>query len=317
MRFSTGCALASGVAVAMAVIPPALDAQAPSEGTRPAVRAGQGGPVRRANAFDAIGIHGFSIVLVVGDMQGTAGANDTVPGAARKALADMRDFLPYKNYRLLDAEWMLCCGGSFGAVSGNVRGPEEQDYSYSLTTNGMSDSKITVHFSMRESPAVAAAGSGSSSRSGESGLLPFAAASSLSDTARADYSRQLYEASKEREEAMRQVANLKPKVGAGVAPKEDYQAAEQRYERATEREVELRRMLGQVRPQPSRSPDHPDERLEKSARAGSMLTRSIMDSTFSIAVGETVVIGTSRLKGEKALIALLTAAGKPNPSSPR
>jgi hypothetical protein len=42
-----------------------------------------------------------------------------------------------------------------------------------------------------------------------------------------------------------------------------------------------------------------------------------MDSTFSIAVGETVVIGTSRLKGEKALIALLTAATKPKPSPSR
>ena len=301
MRLCTGCALASGVAVAMAVIPPALEAQSPSERPRPGVATGRGGSERRTDAFDAIGIHGFSIVLVVGDMQGTAGANDTVPGAAKKALADMRDFLPYKNYRLLDAEWMLCCGGSFGAVSGRVRGPEEQDYSYSLTTNGVSDSKITVHFSMREAPAVAAAGSASSGGV-ESGPSPFATAASLSDTARADYSRQLYEATKEREEAMRQVQNLKPKVAAGVAPKEDYQAAEQRYERATERWQELRKMLGGPRSETSRA---------------SIGNRSIMDSTFSIAVGETVVIGTSRLKGEKALIALLTAAGKPKPSPTR
>jgi hypothetical protein len=308
MRLSTGCALATGVAVAMAVISAALDAQAPSEQARPGVAAGRAGSERRTNAFDAIGIHGFSIVLVVGDMQGTAGANDTVPGAAKKALADMRDFLPYKNYRLLDAEWMLCCGGSFGAVSGRVRGPEEQDYSYSLTTNGVSDSKITVHFSMREAPAtpaVAAAGSAS----------PFKSAP-MSDTARADYSRQLYEATKELGESERQLENLKPKVAAGVTAKEDYQAAEQRYARAAEREAELRRTLGQLRLQP-RSPDHPDERLEKKARGGSMQSRNIMDSTFSIAVGETVVIGTSRLKGEKALIALLTAAGKPKPAPAR
>ena len=114
---------------------------------------------------------------------------------------------------------------------------------------------------------------------------------------------------------MRQVQNLKPKVEVGTAPKEDYLAAEQRYERATERFQELQRMLG--RPRPQRSPDHPDERAEKTVRAGSMSNRSIMDSTFSIAVGETVVIGTSRLKGEKALIALLTAAGKPKPSPTR
>jgi hypothetical protein len=37
----------------------------------------------------------------------------------------------------------------------------------------------------------------------------------------------------------------------------------------------------------------------------------LLDSIFSIAIGETVVIGTSRLKGDQALIALLTAAGKP------
>jgi hypothetical protein len=295
MRLCTACALASGVAVAMALIPPALEAQAPSERARPGVATGRGGSERRTNAFDAIGIHGFSIVLVVGDMQATTAANDTVPGAAKKALADMRDFLPYKNYRLLDAEWMLCCGGgSFGGVSGRVRGPEEQDYSYSLTTSGVSDSKITVHFSMREAPAapaVAAAGSAS----------PFAAAA-ISDTARADYSRQLYEATKERDEAERQVQNLKPKVDVGLAPKEDYQAAQMRYERATERSQELRKMLGARRPETSHTP---------------IGNRSIMDSTFSIAVGETVVIGTSRLKGEKALIALLTAAAKPKPSSTR
>ena len=56
-----------------------------------------------------MGVHGFSVVLVVGDSQGAAGANDTVPEAARKALADMKDFLPYKRYQLLDAAWILCC----------------------------------------------------------------------------------------------------------------------------------------------------------------------------------------------------------------
>jgi len=294
MRLSIGCALAGGIAIVMAAMPAALEAQAPSERARPGVTTSRGGGERRTSAFDAIGIHGFSIVLVVGDMQGTAGANDTVPGAAKKALADMRDFLPYKTYRLLDAEWMLCCGSSFvGAVSGRVRGPEEQDYSYSLTTNGVSDSKITVHFSMREAPTASVAVAGPKA-------TPFAA--SLSDTARAEYSRQLYEATKERDEAERQVQNLKPKVDVGVTPKEDYQAAQMRYERAAERAQELRKMLGEVRSEKART---------------SIGTRSIMDSTFSIAVGETVVIGTSRLKGEKALIALLTAAGKPKPSPSR
>jgi hypothetical protein len=33
----------------------------------------------------------------------------------------------------------------------------------------------------------------------------------------------------------------------------------------------------------------------------------VIDTSFSMDVGETVVVGTSRLKGDKALIALLTA----------
>jgi hypothetical protein len=36
---------------------------------------------------------GFSVVLVLGELQGT-GAADNVPPAARKALTDMKDFLP-------------------------------------------------------------------------------------------------------------------------------------------------------------------------------------------------------------------------------
>jgi hypothetical protein len=37
------------------------------------------------------------------------------------------------------------------------------------------------------------------------------------------------------------------------------------------------------------------------------LGRAIIDTSFTMEIGETVVVGTSRLKGDKALIALLTA----------
>lgn len=144
---------------------------------------------------------------------------------------------------------------------------------------------------MREAPAAPLAAA--------TGAASAAAEAALSDTARADYSRQPYEAAKERDEFERHVQDLRRKSQVGVAPKEDYQAAQQRCERATERTQELRQMLDQARQDRPRA---------------SMGNRGIMDSTFSIAVGETVVIGTSRLKGEKALIALLTAATKPTPS---
>ncbi len=43
---------------------------------------------------------------------------------------------------------------------------------------------------------------------------------------------------------------------------------------------------------------------------------AVIDSTFSMDVGETVVIGTSSLKGNKALIAVLTAVPRRHLQSP-
>src|SRR5436309_3301332 len=72
--------------------------------------------------------YGFSVVLVLGDMQGGATA-DNVPAAARKAIADMKDFLPYKSYRLLDSAWIL---GSDN-VSTRLRGADDQEYTLNLS----------------------------------------------------------------------------------------------------------------------------------------------------------------------------------------
>src|SRR5262245_44842783 len=53
-------------------------------------------------ASRAVVPQGFSVVLVLGDIQ-SAASSDDLPLAARKALTDMKDFLPFKSYRLLDA----------------------------------------------------------------------------------------------------------------------------------------------------------------------------------------------------------------------
>ena len=58
-------------------------------------------PPQKADEFRPLPRRGFNVVLLLGDMQDGSG-QDTVPDAARKALADMKDFLPYKGYRLLD-----------------------------------------------------------------------------------------------------------------------------------------------------------------------------------------------------------------------
>jgi hypothetical protein len=52
--------------------------------------------------------------------------------------------------------------------------------------------------------------------------------------------------------------------------------------------------------------------IQSLARARTPIAKgAVIDSTFSMDIGETVVIGTSSLKGDKALIALLTAVRRP------
>jgi hypothetical protein len=43
--------------------------------------------------------------------------------------------------------------------------------------------------------------------------------------------------------------------------------------------------------------------------------RTMIDTSFTMDIGETVVVGTSRLQGDKALIALLTAVASTKPPS--
>ena len=251
----------------------------------------------------AAGLQGYSVVLVIGDMQ-SAGAGETVPPAARKALTDMQAFLPYKRYQLLDAAWMVCCGSYRSSIAGRLRGPEEREYAYSIDTISGEGGKLTVRFSLRDGDAtiststltpVAAATAGargSGGSSGSSGIGGGGQQPALSDTARAEYSRQLYEAQKEREETEIVLRRIQQRVEVGMALPAELESATARYQLARARAEELERTLGR--------------------RAVSGGGRSyLLDSTFAIAVGETVVIGTSRLKGDQALIALLTAAGKP------
>ena len=228
----------------------------------------------RGTSPASLGIHGFSVILVVGYIQGTSSEN--VPDVAKKALTDMRDFLPYKRYQLLDAAWMLCCASSRAGVSGTVRGPNERDYSYHVDPINVTDSKLNLRFSMREMHDSA----------------PVLSQGKLSDSARLEHSRQLYEAIRERDEAEVLAKSTKRRHEVGLANTPDTEAAQLRHRRATQRVADLQRLAGG---------------RGYTGTSG----HNIMDSTFSIALGETVVVGTSRLNGDQALIALLTAAAKP------
>jgi endonuclease-3 len=263
-------------------------------------------PVPYEPRFDrpaaSIGIHGFSIVLVVGSTQtAAAGASDTVPEAARKALVDMKDFLPYKRYQLLDAAWILCCSPNTNQVSGRVRGPDGRDYHYTVDPGDIVGSKLNLRFVMREY---------------QDSLAASVNIEKLSDTARLELVRQQAEAARELEEAELQYRTIRQRVEVGTATSSDLESATMRAQRARSRAQDLERMAtkGQVRVTAQGGGGRGGAGRTSAATArGATTTRELMDSSFSISAGETVVIGTSRINGDQALISILTAAPSRGP----
>ncbi len=229
---------------------------------------------------------GFSIVLVLGDLQGGA-TQDNVPPAARKALSDMKDFLPYKSYRLLDVQWTLCCGGRETApVVSRLRGPDGRDFELTLGASFVPASRLGVRFALRD-PVEAASEAGGS-----------------------DLIRQLELEAVRLEleyEALRRRVQSSYEVGIGKAPDEEPEVLRAR-QRAADATIKLarerqRKSVGRGLPA-----KHPDRRVAAASRA-------IIDTSFTMDVGETVVVGTSRIAGgDKALIALLTAVARSAPA---
>ena len=266
---------ALSLAVATTLLSPGVAlAQKPAAASKPSTR------VDVVKVARAPSPQGFSVVLVLGEMQ-NSGATDNVPPAARKALADMKDFLPYKSYRFLDTQWTLCCGRS--ATVTRLRGPDEQDYDLELSPSSGADGKWYVRFALREPVGVTAPSEGASGNRGgeEIAEQESALGSQLSAINELETRLQTLRArrSENHPEAQRMRAEIAEMERALAV-------ARQRAEkpRAAQRERAAARLVSEMR--------H---------------GRAIIDTSFTMDIGETVVVGTSRLKGDKALIALLTA----------
>jgi hypothetical protein len=243
---------------------------------------------------------GFSVVLVLGDIQGAAIADD-VPPAARKALVDMREFLPFKSYKLLDAAWVMCCGqqgsnepvnrrpaaqsGSGGGSSPQMtsqvlRGPEDQEYELKLYTSRAENSRVFVRFALF--------GSGPSREA----LAETTAATSRTTA------RRIADLKDQRALLERQLKETRSKVEVGIASGDTIPKLE----------VDIRRVDREIEDLTARLAEGSDGRGVARANPQRMVPGAIIDTSFTMDVGETVVVGTSRLKGgSRALIALLTA----------
>jgi hypothetical protein len=215
-------------------------------------------------------LQGYSIVLVQGDMQGGSSA-EGVPKAAQQALNDLKDFLPYKSYSLLDSAWVL---GSRAPVT-RLRGPSGQDLQASLNT--LSDDneprRLRISFALQDANA---------SRLSAVGNPSLTNLTSRQSAALAE--RQLL--TTQYEQARKKYAENHPELRALVA-RMDQSAAQ-----LDSLRLEIERLKTQD--PAAHAPHH-------------SATGVVIDSSFTMLVGETVVVGTSRVGGDKALIALLTA----------
>jgi hypothetical protein len=268
-----------------------LGAQQPSEKApaKPGMTApSESAPPPKSNTWTGPSQLGFSVALLLGDMQPGESA-DTVPVAARRALNDMKDFLPYKSYRLLDTQWVLCCSGQASAFT-RLRGMEEQEFELEVQGRrggGPDSNSIYVRFVLRE-PNLGAAIKLDNPFTPTHPDQRKEMAKSYGEAA--DVGREIFELERERVDLQTQLSSLRGKVEVGMANVD-----------------EVKRMDAQLRMIQSRLNEL--KQAQQAMPGKTTVGRAVIDTSFRMEEGETVVVGSSGVKGGKrALIALLTAA---------
>jgi hypothetical protein len=215
-------------------------------------------------------VQGYSIVLVQGDMQGGTPA-EGVPKAAQQALSDMKDFLPYKSYSLLDSGWVLGPGNAHV----RLRGPSGQDLEANISRwpdPNARPQELRIQFQLRDAVS-----------------LPRPA---YADSAQTELINRLSAAEAQRQQLSAQYESARKKYDDNHP---DVRFLADRLKMSAAQIDSLRRELERVKPA---------QGAEHTVRAERTV---LISNSFTMRVGETVVVGTSRMGGDKALIALLTA----------
>ena len=197
-------------------------------------------------------IQGFNVVLILGSESPQKFTSD-LPAGATRALSDLRDFLPYRSYRMLDSAWVLNPGS--GRTTARLRGVDEHHYQVNLDSIVAGSSRVTVKFALRDAEARP---------------------------------REEAEAARALADSLRKLSTLTSVYNA------NHPAVMEQQMRVKSAQSELdaaRARAGQTQAWP-------------------VSTSQVIDTGFTMDVGETVVVGTSRLQGDTALIVLLTAVPK-------
>jgi hypothetical protein len=228
-------------------------------------------------------IQGFHVVLVVGETARGNSSTENLTEAAARALKDMGEFLPYKSYRVLDAQWSSCCSGPQSRISGRLQGV--------IGVPGPNGSVNLVHRPYVFSITARSSGSGIQTRFVLTS--PGDGHSETHQSEREDLGRMLKNVADDLATMEVRIRETRRRVDAGVAPALELREAE-------DKAVQLKRQAESLQAKLMRF----DEASEASSGTG------IMDSSFTMDAGETVVVGTSKLGGDKALIAVVTAVKK-------
>jgi hypothetical protein len=215
------------------------------------------------------GTQGFNVVLVLGDLQGGA-SPDNIPPAARAALGDLRDFLPYKSYRVLDTAWILGSTTQLFRAKSRLRGVDDQAYEVNLTsspTGPTTPPSLQMKFVMQ------------------------------------DITGDLQRTSETAHKEAQTKAELLEMTAARAALEKSAQSSEpsESAEERRQRQAAIRQRIRDI----TIAIDTMQSQLQSMA-----LGQTLIDTSFNMRLGETVVVGTSRVRGDKALIALLTAVRK-------
>ena len=180
--------------------------------------------------------------------------------AARAALADLKDFLPYRSYRVLDTAWVLASSATRQAVSSRLQG---------LTNRTMKSRSIACP----SAPRHCRSDSRCVNRTGAPNAEP----------------------PRDREAALRTARAVAAQRLSRVSSARRGGSESRRYGRASST--------------PRR--DGIGDRDAAERLAGRLGGTTLIDTSFTMSLGETVVVGTSRMRGgNKALIVLFTAATK-------
>ena len=182
-----------------------------------------------------------------------AGGQDTVPVAARKALADMKDFLPYKGYRLLDTQWVLA--STSGPAITRLRGVDEQEYELELRASAdvarrpaaLAPSTTFVRFVLRSRATGPAGGSG------EGGRTRCTEGAREGGYGRAEIGREIFQLERERDDLQLRISKGRKDVEVGMANPDEVKRLEVQLAAVTRRiagseAVALRRVVEGERP---------------------------------------------------------------------